>query len=217
MYVQDFSRIELDINLPAGCSVQFLFLQQELYPSTYLFTSFIIPSYQKFLVTSSTVFYCLLYPPTSVLQCSLIISTLNILSLGIYTFFSLYIILFTSLYFLSLNIFTLAHFIFLTTFITSSSFTFDCLTFSSKLTPSTMIFTFSILLTISYLGFTNVSFLLSLSTSISQFGLLLKLFVFPILLPRICFSIKSNLDKYRIHLTCFLFNFCTFMKYLRFL
>ena len=120
--IHGFSGIELGINLPAGYSVWFLFLWQKSYPSIYLFTSFIISSYQKFLVTSSTIFYCSLCPPTSVLWCSLIISTLNTLPLGTYTFPSLYIMPSTFLYSSSLNIFTFAHFISLTAFITSLSF-----------------------------------------------------------------------------------------------
>ena len=215
--VQGFSDIELDINLPASCSMQFLFLWQESHPSMYCFIFFVTSGHQKFLVTSSTVFYCPLCPPTSVLQYSLIISTLNISSLGIYTFSFLYITLFTSFHSSSLNIFTPAHFISLMAFTTSLSFIFDCFTFSSRLTPSTIIFIFSVFLTFSYSGFTNVLFLLSLSTLTSQSGLLLKLSTFSILLSRICFSIKSNLDRYRAHLACLLFNFCVFMKYSRFL
>ena len=46
--VQGFSDIKLGINLSAGCSVQFLFLWQELYPSTYHFISLVTPSHQKF-------------------------------------------------------------------------------------------------------------------------------------------------------------------------
>ena len=170
-----------------------------------------------FLATSSTIFHCPPCPPTGVLWCSLIISTLNTTSLGIYTFLSLYITLSTSLYSLSLNIFTPTCFISLTAFITSLSFTFNHLTFSSRLTPSIMISTFSVLLTISHLGFTSISFSLSLSTPISQSGLLFKLSAFPILFSGIYFSVKSNLDKYRVHLTYLLFNFRAFMKYSRFL
>jgi len=40
---------------------------------------------------------------------------------------------------------------------------------------------------------------------------------FPILLPRTCFSIKLNLDRYKVYLACLLFNFYIFIKYLRFL
>ena len=95
MWAQGFSGIKFGINFPAGCSVQFLLYWHVLYPSTYYFTSFITPGHQKFLVTNSIVFYC---PPTGVSWCSLIISTLNILSLGTYTFPSLYIMLSTSLH-----------------------------------------------------------------------------------------------------------------------
>ena len=116
-----------------------------------------------------------------------------------------------------LNIFTLAYFIPSTTLIISLSFTFDYLTFSSRLTSFTITSIFSVLLTCSYSGFTNVLFSLSLSTSISQSSLLLRLFTFPILFPRTFFSIKSNLDIFRAHLACYLFNFCAFIKYSSFL
>ena len=197
--------------------MQFLFLQQELYPSTYLFTSFVIPGHQKFLVTSFTVFHCPLCPSTSILWYSLIISIFNILSLGIYTFPSLYITPSTSLYSSSLNIFISACFISLTAFITSSSFTLNCFTFSSRFTSSMITSTSSVLHTFSYSGLTKVSFLLSLSTLTSQSSLLLRLSAFSILLPGIYLSIKSNLDRYRAHLACLLFNFCAFIKYSRFL
>ena len=38
-----------------------------------------------------------------------------------------------------------------------------------------------------------------------------------IIIPGIYFKIKSNLDRYNTHFSCFLFNFCTFIKYFRFL
>ena len=215
--VQGFSGIELDINLPAGCSVRFLFRWQALYPSTYRFTSLVTPGYQKLQVINSTVFHCSLCPPTGISWCSQIISTLSLLSFGMYTFPSLYIMPFTSLHSSSLNIFTLARFISSTAFTTSSSFASDFLTSSSRSTPSTIISTTSVLLTFSYSGFINVSSSLSLSTLTSQSGLLLRLSVFPILLPGTCFNVKSNLDRYKAYLACLLFNFCTFMKYSRFL
>ena len=79
--VQGFSGIELGINLPTGCSMWFLFLWQELYPSIYWFTSLVTSSHQKFQVTNFTVFHCPPYLPTGVSWCSLIISALNILFL----------------------------------------------------------------------------------------------------------------------------------------
>ena len=188
-----------------------------MYPSTYLFTSFVIPGHQKFLVTSFTVFYCPLCPSTSILWYSLIISIFNILSLGIYTFPSLYITPSTSLYSSSLNIFISACFISLTAFITSSSFTLNCFTFSSRFTSSMITSTSSVLYTSSYSSLINISFLLSLSTPTSQSSLLLRLSTFPILLSGTCLSTKSNLDRYRAYLACFLFNFCAFIKYSRFL
>ena len=149
--------------------------------------------------------------------CSLIISTLNLSSLGTYTFSSLYMMPSTSLYSSFLNIFTPAHFISSTAFTTSSSFIFDYLISSNKSTPSMIISIFSILLTSSHSGFTNISFLLSLSTPTFQSGFLLRLSAFPILLPGTCFNIKSNLDRYNVYLACLWFNFCAFMKYSRFL
>jgi len=145
------------------------------------------------------------------------ISTLSLSSLGIYIFFSLYMILSTFHYSLSFSIFIPAHSISSTTFTTSLSFTLNCLTFSSRSTPSMITSIPLVLYTSSYSGLTNISSLLFLFTPISQSGLLLKLLAFSILLSRICFSIKLNLDRYRAHLACLLFNFCAFIKYLRFL
>ena len=125
--------------------------------------------------------------------------------------------LLTSLHSLSLNILTPAHFISSTTLMTSLFFTFNCSTFSNKSTSSTTISTIFVLLTSSYSGFTNILFLLSFFTPTSQSDLLLKLSVFSILLPRTCFNVKSNLDMYNAHLACLQFNFCTFIKYMRFL
>ena len=195
----------------------FFFLWQELYPFTYHFISLVTPGQQKFQVTNFTIFHCPPCPPTGVSWCSLIISALSISSFGTYTFLSLYIMPSTSLHSSSLSIFTPTHFISSTTLTTSSSFTFDFLTFSSKSTPSIITSTLSVLLASNHLGFTNVSSSLSLSTPTFQSGLLLKLSTFPILLPGTCFSIKLNLDRYNAYLACLLFNFCTFMKYSRFL
>ena len=125
------------------------------------------PSHQKLQVTNSTVFHCPPCSPTGVSWCSQIISTLSLLSLGTYTFPSLYMTPFISLHSLSLNIFTSAYFISSTAFITLSSLTLDCLTFSSRSTPSMIISTISILLTSSHSGFTNVLSSLSLSTPTS--------------------------------------------------
>jgi len=104
IWAQGFSRIEFSINFPASYSMQFLLCWQVSYLSTYHFTSFITPSYQKFLVTNSTVFYCSLCPPTSISWYNLTISALNLLSFGTYTFSSLYITPSTSLYFSLLTI-----------------------------------------------------------------------------------------------------------------
>ena len=167
IYIQGFFGIEFGINFPVGCSVQFLLHWQASYLSTYCFISFVTPGHQKFLVINSTVFHCLLWSPTSISWCSLIISALNLLSFGIYTFPSLYIMPSTSLHSLSLNIFTSAYFISFMAFTTSSFFTFNFLTSSSRSTLSTIISTTSVLLTPYYSIFTNISFSLSLSTSIS--------------------------------------------------
>ena len=60
---------------------------------------------------------------------------------------------------------------------------------------------------------------LSLSFSISTFqsSLLLSLSAFSILVPGTYFKVKSNLDKYKAHHVYLWFNFCTFMKYSKFL
>ena len=121
------------------------------------------------------------------------------------------------LYSSSLSIFTPVYFISSTALTTLLFFTSNCLTFSSKFTPSMITSTPSILFTSNYSSLTSVSFSLSLSTPISQSGLLFKLFAFPILLPRTCLSVKSNLNRYRAYFACFLFNFCIFIKYLKFL
>ena len=168
-------------------------------------------------MTNFTIFYYPPCPPTGMSWCSLMISALNLSSLYIYIFFSLYIMLFASLHFSSLSIFTPAYFISSIAFTTSSSFTLDCLTFFSRSTSSMITSTPSILCTSSHSGLTNISSSLSLSTPTSQSSLLLRLSIFSILLPRTCFSVKSNLDRYRAYLACLLFNFCTFMKYSRFL
>ena len=67
------------------------------------------------------------YSLTGILQYNQIISALNFLSFGIYTFLSLSISSSSSHHFLSLNIFTSAHFISSTAFTTLLSFTSDFL------------------------------------------------------------------------------------------
>ena len=100
---------------------------------------------------------------------------------------------------------------------TSLFFTFDFLTFSNKSIPFTIISTLFIFLTFSHLDFANISSSLSLSTSTFQSSLLFKLSAFSILLSKTCFSIKLNLNRYNAYFACFLFNFCVFIKYSRFL
>jgi len=160
-------------------------------------------------------FYCLPLSPTSISWYSLMISVLSLSSLSTYTFSSLYIMPSTSHHSLSLSIFTPACFISSTVFTTSLSFTLDCFTFSSRSTSFMITSTPSVLYTSSYSGLTNILSLLSLSTPTSKSGLLLRLSAFLILLPGTCFSVKSNLDRYRVHLTCLLFNFYVFIKYSR--
>ena len=165
------SKVFLELSLASACLPAalcgFLFLWQESQPFTYRFTSFVTPGYQKFLVTSSTIFHCPLCPPIGISRCSLIISALSISSLGTYTFSSLYITLFMSFYSLSLRTFTLARFISSTALTTLSSLTLDCLIFSNRSTSSTITSTFSVLLFSNYSFFTNISSLLSLSTPTS--------------------------------------------------
>ena len=122
-----------------------------------------------------------------------------------------------SLYSLSLSIFTSVYFISSTTLTTLLSLTLDYFTFSSESTLSMITSTSFVLFTSNYSSLTSISSSLSLFTPTSQSSLLLKLSAFSILLSGICLSIKSNLNKYRAYLACLLFNFCTFMKYLRFL
>ena len=167
MWVHVFSGIKFGINFPAGGCVQFLLHWQALHPSIYSFTSLVTPGHQKFLITNSTVFYCPPCPPTGVSWCSLITSTLNFSSLGTYTFPSFNIKLFSCRHSSSLNIFTLAHFIFSTAFITSLSLTSHFLTLSSKSIPSIMTSTTLIVFTSNHSFFTNVCSLLSFSTPIS--------------------------------------------------
>ena len=125
----------------------------------YFLTSFITPSYQKFLVTNSVVFHCPPCPPTSILWYSWIISALSFLSLRIYTFLFLNISSSSSCHFSSLNIFTPAHFISSTAFITSSSFASDFLIFSDKSTSSITISTTCVTLISSYCFFYQHSIL----------------------------------------------------------
>jgi len=167
IWAQDLYGIKFGINFPAGCSVQFLLYWHIKLFSIYCFTSFMTPGHQKFLVTNSTVFYCPLCPPTSISWYNQIISALSFLSFSMYIFSFLYIILSTSLYSLSLSIFTFACFISFTALIISLSFTFNCFTFSSKSTSSTITSTFSVFLTSNHSGFTNISFSLSFSIPIS--------------------------------------------------
>ena len=207
----------LGINFPAGASVQFLFLWHTSQDSIYFLTSFITSSHQKFLVTNSVIFYCSLYSPTSVLWCNQITSILNFLSHGTYTFLSLSIRPFSSLYSLSLNIFTPAHFIFSTTFITLSSFTSNFLISSSRSSSLIITSITYIALTSNHSFFTSTLFSLSLSMPICQSGHLLRLSAYPILLSGTCFRWKLNLNRYRAHHACLLFNFWLLMKYSRFL
>ena len=179
-----------------------------LHPSTYFFISFVTPGHQKFLVTNSVIFHCPPCPLTNVSWYSQITSTLNFLSFGTYTFLSLSISLFSSLYSSSLNIFTSTCFISSTAFITLLSFASNFLIFSNRSTPSIITSATCIALTSNYSFFNNVLFSLSFSISFCQSGYLLRLSALPILLSRTCLSMKSNLDRYNVHLAYLWFNFC---------
>ena len=213
--IQGFSGALFGISFPAGAAAQFLFRWQESQSSTYLFTFFVTPGHQKFLVTNSTVFHCPPCPPTGVSWCSRIISVLNSSSFNTYTFPSFNIRPSFSLYSSSLSIFTPACFISSTVLMTLSSFTFDSLTFFNKSTSS--INTSSTLVLLSHSAFTSVLSSLSLSIPFLQSGLLLSPFAFPILLPGTYFNKKSNLDRNNAHFAYRLFNFWFVMKYSKFL
>ena len=105
----------------------------------------------------------------------------------------------SSFHSLSLNIFTLAHFISSTVFITSSSFASDPLIFSNRFTLSMITSATYIALTSNYFFFTNTLSSLSHFISTCQSSHLLRLLVFHILLPEIYLSMKSNLDRYRAY------------------
>ena len=215
MCVQGFLGASFGISFPAGVTALFLFCWHKSHPSMYLFISFITPSHQKFCVTSSTVFHCPPCPPTSVLWCNWIISALSSSSFSMYTFSSFSISPSSFFHSLSLSILTLAHFISSTALITSSSFAFGFLTFSSRSTP--LISTSSTLSFLNHSTFTSVLSLLSFSTSFLQSGLLLSLSAFPILVPGTCFNVKSNLNRNNTYLACCLFSFWFIMKYSKFL
>jgi len=104
----------------------------------------------------------------------------------------------SSFHSLSLNIFTLAHFISSTIFITSSSFASDPLIFSNRFTLSMITSATYVALTSNYF-FTNTLSSLSHFISTCQSSHLLRLLAFHILLPEIYLSIKSNLDRYRVY------------------
>ena len=72
-------------------------------------------------------------------------------------------------------------------------------------------------LTSNYSFFMSTLSSLSLSTPICQSSHLLRLSAHPILFPSICFRWKSNLNRYKAHCACLLFDFWLLMKYLRFL
>lgn len=115
--------------------------------------------------------------------------------------------LFSFLYFLSFNTFTFAFFIFSTTLIILFSIALDFFILSNISTLSiTTSFSYTALAS-NYSFFTNVLFLFSFLTPSCQSSHLLSPSVFPILVPDTCINLKSNLDKYRAHCTCLLFNF----------
>jgi len=116
-------------------------------------------------MTNFTVFHCPLCFLTDMLWCSLMIFILNLSPLGTYTFLFLYIIPSTSIYSLSLNIFTSVYFVSLTTFTTLLSITFNYFISSNKSTLSMIIFIFFVLFTSSHSNFINILFSLFLFTS----------------------------------------------------
>ena len=149
--------------------------------------------------------HCLLI--TSISWYSWITSALNFSSFGTYTFLSFNINPSSSYHSSSLNILIPAHFISSIAFTTLLSFTFDFLIFSNRFTSLITTSVTCVVLTFSHSFFTNTLFSLSFSIPTCQFGYLLKLSAFPILLSGIYFSVKSNLDRYNTHLTCLQFNF----------
>ena len=144
-------------------------------------TFFVTPSYQKlsallFSITSHVllpVYYGLTF-------------TFNFLSLGM---LSPNINLSSCLYFLSLNIFIWACFIFSVAFITLLSFISDFLIFFNKFISSITTFVTYIILTLNHFLSTSILSLSSLSTSICH---LLRLLAFFMLLPSTYFNITSG-------------------------
>ena len=98
-----------------------------------------------------------------------------------------------------------------------SFFVSNFLISSSRSIPSITTSIPYIALTSNHFFFTSTLSLLSLFMPIFQSGCLLRLSAHPILLPGICFRWKSNLDRYRAHCACLLFNFWLLIKYSRFL
>ena len=98
---------------------------------------------------------------------------------------------------------------------TSSSLASDFLIFSKISTPSTITSPAHILLIHS--GFRSILSSLSPFTPFSRLLLLLNPSAFPILLPGMYLSTKSNLDKYRAHHACLRFRFWLLIKYSKFL
>ena len=129
-----------------------------------------------------------------------IISALNSLSLGTYIFPSFNTKSPSIFYSFSHNSLTFAFFISLTILTTSSSLPLAFFIFSIISTSSSSITTSCKLQT--QLSFINTWFSLSLSISTFQSGFLLSPSAFPILIPGMCFKVKSNLDKYNAHQAC---------------
>ena len=101
---------------------------------------------------------------------------------------------------------TFTFFISSTTLITSSSLLLAFFIFSNILTSSPSIITSC-----------KLPIQLSLSTPTFQSSLLFSPSVFPIFTSGTYFKVKLNLDKYKVYQACLRFNFCTFMKYSKFL
>ena len=176
----------------------------------------ISPHLQSLLATSSSSSSVLLFSIISHVQLLVYYSVTSVsLSLDTYTFLSFNTRLSSTCHSSSLNTFTSVFFISSTTLITLSSFSLAFFIFSTISTsgPSTTTSTSS------QIHSFFISFLFSLFFSIPTFqsGLLLNSSAFSIFAPSTCFKTKSNLDKYNIQQACFLFNFCAFMKYSKFL
>ena len=126
----------------------------------YLFTSLVIPGYQKFFVINSVIFHCLLYSLTGVSWCNL----LSFSFLGIYTFSFFNISSSSYHHCSSLNIFIPVCFISSIAFTILLSLASYFLTLFIRSTPFIITSVTLILFVSNYSFFTSICFLLSFST-----------------------------------------------------